>query len=60
MAHLLSLLPTTIDPHTEAHENDPAGSSDASNESWLLNYTRDLLSKAHTIPIVHRDSILVW
>ena len=49
MAQLLPLLPTAVDPDAEAHEDYPAGSTDACDERRLLHHVRDLLRQAHAV-----------
>ena len=46
VAQALSLLPPPVQPNAEAHEDDPAGPSDAGNEGWLLDHVCDLLRDA--------------
>lgn len=46
MAQLLPLLAAAVDPHAESHEDDPAGTTDASNKCRLLDHICDLLSQA--------------
>lgn len=47
MAQLLPLLASAVDPDTEAHEDDPAGPTDARDERRLLHHIGDLLSQTH-------------
>lgn len=47
VAQLLSLLASTVNPDTEAHEDDPAGSANACDECRLLDHVGDLLSQTH-------------
>ena len=47
VTQLLSLLAAAVDPHTETHEDDPAGPADPSDERRLLHHISDLLGQAH-------------
>lgn len=47
MAQLLPLLAAAVDPDTEAHEDDPAGTADACNERRLLDHVGDLFRQTH-------------
>lgn len=47
VAQLLSLLAPAVDPDAEAHEDDPAGSTDACDERRLLDHIGDLLRQTH-------------
>lgn len=47
VAQLLPLLTPAVDPDAEAHEDDPAGPANASDERRLLDHVSDLLSQAH-------------
>ncbi len=46
IAETLSLLSPPVEPDAEAHQNDPAGPSDARDEGRLLHHVRDLLRDA--------------
>lgn len=47
VAQLLPLLSAAVNPDAEAHEDDPAGSADACDESRLLHHVGDLLGQTH-------------
>lgn len=46
VAEALSLLSPPVEPDAEAHENDPAGPSDAGDKGRLFHNVRDLLCDA--------------
>lgn len=46
VAQTLSLLPPPVQPDAETHEDDPAGSANAGNKSWLFHHIGDLLRDA--------------
>lgn len=52
VTQLLSLLTPAVNPDAETHENDPAGSTDAGNECWLLDHIGYLLSQAYAALLV--------
>lgn len=47
MAQLLPLFASAVDPDAEAHEDDPAGPTDACDERRLLHHIGDLLGQTH-------------
>lgn len=47
VAQLLPLLAAAVDPDAEAHEDDPAGATNACNERRLLDHVGDLLRQTH-------------
>lgn len=49
VAQLLPLLAAAVDPHTEAHEDHPAGTTDACDEGRLLHYISDLLRQTDVL-----------
>lgn len=62
VAQALSLLPPPVEPDAEAHEDDPAGSSDTGDKSRLLHHISDLLRDA-VIPVSmhnHVPELLTW
>ena len=62
VAQALSLLSPPVQPDAEAHEDDPAGPSNASNKSWLLHHIRDLFCDA-VVPVSvynHIPKLFTW
>lgn len=60
MAQLLPLLPSAVNPHAEAHEDDPAGPADARDESRLLDHVGDLLGQTHAAFLVAGAVSVAW
>lgn len=60
VAQLLPLLASTVDPDTEAHEDDPAGPADARDERRLLDHVGDLLGQAHVAFLVAAAGSIAW
>lgn len=56
VAQTLSLLSPPVEPDAEAHQNDPAGPTDARDEGRLLHDVRDLLRDA-VVPVSAHDHV---
>ena len=56
VAQALPLLSSPVEPDAEAHEDDPAGPSDAGDESRLLHHVGDLLRDA-VVPVAAHNHV---
>lgn len=62
VAQALPLLPPPVDPDADAHEDDPAGAADPSDERRLLHHVSDLLGDA-VVPVPvddHVPKLFTW
>lgn len=56
VAQTLSLLSPPIEPDAEAHEDDPTGASNSSDEGRLFHHVGDLLCNA-VVPVSMDDHV---
>lgn len=59
-AEATSLLPVTVEPHAENHEDQPAGGTNASNKGRLPHHIWDLRQCVSLLTDVHHLACRVW